>query len=139
MIAPYFHWCSYWGSWSRVLHSPGTKHDNCDLPGYFMESFIEVNLTPVNGWPCDNDKDSYRSYQLDQVRHIIIRCHMTSRGKKDEIWGDLPEITKDALRENIGDELTHRLLAEDFLPQIDFAIYHKHCNGGAKLADILKR
>jgi hypothetical protein len=139
MILPYFNWSSYWGTWSRVLHSPGKKHDNCELPSSFQDYFIEIDLTPVNGWPREEDDAKYSVHQLDQVRHINIRCHGTSRGKKDKTWGDLPEMVREAMLDNLGYVLTQRLLIEDFLPQIDFSIYHKHCNGGAKLADIRRQ
>jgi hypothetical protein len=39
---------------------------------------------------------------------------------------------------HLGEELTHRLLTEDFLSQIDWGRYDRNDNGGCNLEDCKK-
>ncbi len=113
-----FIYCSYWGTWSRVLsHS---------YRAFGYGPYVEVDLTPI--------LNSYQTW--DHVKRINIRAHGTTMGKNDKITSELPSEVKQKMIENLGAELTERLLTEDFLPQIDWALYAKKCNGGAAFADI---
>ncbi len=106
---------SYWRNWSRVL---STNHPN--------GPFVEVNLTPINSWAND-------------VSMIRIRLHGTARDPNDKLVENLPHEIELKMVMNLGVELTARLLTEDFLPQIDWELYKKKCNGGANLEDIKRR
>ncbi len=102
-----FVYSRYWRCWSRTI-------------GY-KNGTVEVNLTPLNNnWAGD-------------VEPIIIRRHSTSG---NETFSKLPMEVYGWMIESIGEELTHRLLTEDFFPQIDWDKYDAVCNGGASLADI---
>jgi hypothetical protein len=95
------HYCSYWGTWSRVI-----------CPYTHEHGVIELNLTPVNpGFPHS---------WAEQIEPIIFRHHGTQLGRRD-IWGyiPLPEDWKAFMVEKIGEELTNRLLTEDWLPLLD--------------------
>ena len=149
MLAPYFNYSSYWGVYSRVLHSPGRKHSNVDLPAFESGSYIEVNLTPVNGWPTDNEVWKRKIYgeqgfaehvehQLAQVKFCRIRCHLTARDKKDETVTELPSNVLDGMNNNLQKSLVVFLLTSYILQLIDWDKYRKVCNGGADLKDILK-
>jgi hypothetical protein len=107
----------YWGTWSRVL---GENHPE--------GRYIEVNLTPING----ATEEEWRK----DVLPIRIRAHSTTRKRDDKIVDRLPAVVEARLIAHLGKELTARLLTEDFLSQIDWALYRKHCNGGANLDDI---
>ena len=113
---PMFHRSSYWHTWSRVL-SDSHPHG----------PFVEVNLTPINGWDSEGMK---------HVAPIRIRVHGTARDAKDKSVAELPAEVREEMVQFLGAELTERLLKEDFLSQIDWELYRKHCNGGANLADI---
>ena len=119
-----FHYSGYWGSWSRVL-----CEDHPQGP------FIEVNLTPI--------PNCYDSTWGNHVAPIRIRAHGTARDYRkfggDKKTDQLPEEVKQAMVLNLGAELTERLLTEDFLPQIDWALYRQKCNGGANMDDIRLR
>jgi hypothetical protein len=112
-MAKKFHYSSCWGTWSRVLTDDGPHH-----------SYVEVNLTPVNG-----------NWQ-DRVAPVRIRVHGTARDFRDIDTDELPAAVYQRMVDNLGEELTERLLNEDFIPQIDFARYRAVCNGGANLEDI---
>lgn len=114
-----YHYSGYWHSWSRVL---STNHP--DGP------FVEVNLTPIHG-----DSRGWAS----EVRPVRVRFHGTSREERDKIVEQLPPEVRTRMVANLGEELTERLLTEDFLPQIDPALYQQHSNGGANLEKIRRR
>ncbi|MDB5254069.1 MAG: hypothetical protein JWL80_135 [Parcubacteria group bacterium] len=105
-----FHYSSYWRAWSRVL---STNHPN--------GPYIEVDLTSMS-W--------------DTVARINIRSHGTRRDDMDRNEEKLPAEVKARMISKLGPELTERLLTEDFLPQIDWALYRQKCNGGAAFAEI---
>jgi len=121
-----FHWSSYWHCWSRVLTN------NSHEPGC---SFVEVNLTPVNG----NNARSLKAGYENQVKLIRIRAHGTLRGPNDKETNELPDEALAEMKEYVGEDLTARLINEDFLSQIDWRLYNKFNNGGANLGDIKKR
>lgn len=108
-----FRYCSYWGHWSRVLHE-ATVRDGAN--------YVEVDITAING---------RTEHDWAHTRRINIRSHGTSRHKNDLFVGTLPEEVVDHMREWMDEALIERLLHEDFLPQIDWDKYRKHCNGGA--------
>lgn len=110
-----FHYSSYWHNWSRVL---STNHEH--------GPFVEVNLTPIGGrtgW----------SSEIDRIRGVNIRFHGTARDNKDIITDILPDEVYDEMMIHLGEDLTRRLLTEDFLPQIDYELYRKYSNGGCAL------
>ena len=114
--------CAYWGTWSRILKA--------DYP------FVEVDLTPIN--PHWHGRVRFDVWE--KVRQINIRQHGTSRDKADEFHLELPDKMRAFMVDGLGEELTHRLLTEDFLSQIDWNKYDLPgvCNGGAPLSKILK-
>lgn len=113
-IMPEFHYSCTWSTWSRVLSTT-------DLHG----PIVEVNLTPVHDW-------------ASEVAQIRIRFHGTPFGhcSYDKVTTELPARVRQQMVEKLGEELTERLLTEDFLPQIDYELYRRYCNGGANLEDI---
>lgn len=115
-----FVYCSYWGCWSRILRE-STIHS--------PEPTVEVNLTAVNG---------RSEHDWASTRQIWIRAHGTSRDKKDQFVGTLPEEVIALMREWMDAPLIERLLHEDFLPEIDWAKYRKLNNGGAAFPLICK-
>src|ERR1700744_3069857 len=58
------HRSSYWGTYSRILSLPEENERG---------GFIELNLTPVNGFHEENDY--IRSVWEKNVRRIVIREH----------------------------------------------------------------
>lgn len=116
--AKQFIWCSYWGTWSRVL-----SYDN----GYY----VEVNLTPIN---------PHHNYEWNALfdRGVVIRKHCTARDRADEEVGELPSHVYENMVSHWGKEHVDRLLTEDFLRQIDWDMYQKHNNGGASFDKIKK-
>jgi len=121
-----FHFSGYWQTWSRVLSE-----------NHPQGPFVEVNLTPI---PC-----SYiHAYTWKkEIAPIRIRAHCTPRyygalgGNKRAYV--LPENVKLEMIQNLGKEITERLLTEDFLSQIDWDLYRKVCNGGANFENIRRR
>ena len=106
----------YWRTWSRVL-----AVDHPEGP------FVEVNLTPINSWAWNED-----------VRPIRVRAHCTaiSRSQGDIFVHELPPAVRTAMVLNLGEELTDRLLTENFLPQIDWVLYRQKRGTGPGLDDI---
>lgn len=102
-----FVYSKYWHNWSRLL---ATKH-------FHEHSTVEINLTGRNS------------------QEIWIRAHGTYT-PREEIHEELPDNIIKGLEETFGKELTERLLTEDFLPKIDWALYKFKCNGGAALKDV---
>ena len=107
-----FVYCSYWGTWSRLLKPLG-KHYGA----------VEVNLTAINptsehGW-------------VDKVSNLTIRVHRTPNSGNDRIVDTLPLDVYQLMSQWLSDETVERLINEDFISQIDFDKYRKHCNGGA--------
>jgi hypothetical protein len=96
-----FHYSKYWGTWSRVLQ---------EREGWYLE----VNLTPING-RYDN---SSRELWDTQVRPIIIRTHATPP-QPGEMVDRIPAMVVTAMMMNVGVEITHRLLLDDLLSEID--------------------
>lgn len=115
-----FVYCSYWYTWSRVLSE---KHPH--------GPFVEVNLTPI--------PNCHSSSWKSDVASIHIRFHGTAREENDREVAELPAEIRELMVKNIGEELTKRLLTEDFLPQIDYKLYCRHNNGGANFEDIRKK
>jgi len=111
---------SYWGSWSRVLSD---RHP--------QGPFVEVNLTPI---PCCGS-----STWKEDVAPVRIRLHGTARDRRDVLTDVLPDTVRAAMVQHLGEEMTERLLMEDFLPQIDWDLYRKFNNGGANLEDIRRK
>lgn len=112
-----FHYCSYWGKWSRIL---SVKNGH----------FVELDLTPINS----GIKENWRS-----LGNFNIRYHCTSPDKGDIFTHTLPEHILERLRENCSEEVVHNLLHYDFLPEIDWELYGKFCNGGAPFRKIQKK
>lgn len=113
---PILHWSSYWGTYSRVLIGYNSP-----------DGVVEVNLTPVN---FDHDFS-----WTEQIVPILFRYHGTSLGRKDE-WGrfPLPEVWQRVMVDRIGEELTHRLLTEDWLSLIDLAKVKRGRVGGGGIS-----
>lgn len=111
-----FHYSKYWGTWSRILQT-------VDI-GYKV--YTEVNLTPVNGaW--------------DEVRPIIIRVHSTAP-KEGEIRHHLPLQVQELMYRHIGSALTHRLMSDDLLSEMDLdRLKLLMRGGGVPISDVVKR
>lgn len=111
-----FVFSSYWNTWSRVL---------VEMDSHGQAHTVEVNLTALG------------SSDWIKTESINIRRHVTSRDRNDKFVGTLPAKAVEYMREHMSDEIVERLLHEDFLPQIDWSLYSKHCNGGAQF-DLIK-
>lgn len=108
-----FVFCSYWRIWDRVIAN------NFPTRG----SVAVVNLTPIPaGLSSSWDRD---------VKPIRFRNYL----RWDPIVEDLPSDVRALMVKNLGEDLTNRLLTEDFFPQIDWARFTSVCNAGANLAD----
>lgn len=122
---PYvFIYSSYWGKWSRVLAV------NHNMSEYGFGDFVEVDIDPINGWGWPG--------AVEHVKSINIRSHCTTRDRKDRNEYECPEYLRTHMLHYLGEELTERLLTEDFYSQIDWNIYRKHDNGGAPFEKIRK-
>jgi hypothetical protein len=107
----YFHYSSYWGTWSRVI-----------VPYNHPDGVIELNITPVN-------PDWEWSWQ-EQVMPIIFRWHCTSLDRKDE-WTDvLPDYVPERMREHLVPSFVDRLLNETWIDRIDIATTKRGRSGG---------
>jgi hypothetical protein len=101
---------SYWGTWSRRLG----KNPRGDI--------VEVNLTPIRCAPTCTWEN--------HVKPVVIQAHFTDMHEGDILQDHLPHKIIEVMVDNLGPEFFDYLLTEDFLPQIDWALYDKHCNGG---------
>lgn len=110
----YFHWSSYWGTWSRVI-----------VPYNHPDGVIELNLTPVNS-------DVKRSWE-EQVEPIIFRRHSTSLDRKDAWTTDLPQCWIDRMREELPWSLVDRLLDETWIDLFDIEKVKRGRPGGGGL------
>ncbi len=115
-----FHYSSYWGTWSRVLLQPASM-----VEGRVYGSYLEVNLTPVNG---RYDNSSQRLWD-EWVKPIIIREHGTTP-QAGEMRDRLPPMVVTAMILNVGADLTRRLVTADLLSEIDMVLMKKHMRGG---------
>lgn len=104
-----YHYCSYWGTWSRILG---------ELPN---GQVVELNLTPVG-----NSAETWK----DAVASETIRVHGTAPGLNDRFTDALPESVANAIRANVGEEMYLTLTTFDYMPLIDFKAQVKHSNGG---------
>lgn len=124
-----FHHSSYWGTWSRVLLHPGSM-----VEGRVYGSYLEVNLTPVNG----RYDDSTRKLWEESVAPIILRRHGTAVGV-GEMKDRIPPMVVTAMIMNVGADLTRRLITADLLSEIDMdALSRKMRGGGIPLSECLK-
>lgn len=112
------HWCSYWGTWSRILRHLGRD-----------QSCVEINLSPVN----HHDDENWR-----KVGMVWIRDHGTTPGKNDTIEHRLPKEWFDLLGEKVGLNTRHFLMTADIMSMIDFDKHRSVWNGGAPLSKCLK-
>lgn len=101
-----YYYSSYFQNWSRVL-----------LNNFYGE-YIEIDLTGM-----DSD--------WERVKKQIIRTHRTARRPSDKLVMVLPADVEKQMQENLGHELTRRLLTFDYLPNIDWVKYRKMSNGGS--------
>lgn len=107
-----FHYCSYWGTWSRVLK-------------VYEHSVIELNLTPING--------SQREWD-EQVKPIEFCAHGTMFDfRSDDIVEELPPQVRERMVEHIGEDLTRRLIETDWLPLLDIKRVSEGRYGGGGL------
>ena len=106
-----FVYSSYWHSWSRVLR-------------FYQNGGTQVE---VDMFPLINDKQ------------VNIRKHRTVRSVNDFYSRYMPNNVIEQMVDRYGQELTDRLLHEDFLPQINWDLYEQHCNGGAEFDRIKKQ
>jgi len=94
-----FHYSSYWRNWSRVL---STNHPS--------GPFVEVDLTPINGWNC-----SYQGH-VDKVRSVNIRRHGTARNKRDFDVAKLPADVIYQMHDHLGRSLQKNCFMPIFCP-----------------------
>lgn len=126
LFVPHLRYCSYWGTYSRVLAGPKPWHDG----ERETSDIVEVNVSPINGW------DSYDA--KDQVGNIRIRRHGTTASKRDRDLNMLHMRHVEQLIVNAGLEKARLILFGDLLPQIDWKKYREHCNGGADF-DLIRK
>lgn len=105
----YYHYCAYWGTWSRVL-------------GSVNGATVEVNLTPI--------PNCHTSTWANHVAPIVIRRHRTPLDTKDKCVSYLPVEIRGKMYTNLDFDLVYRLLTEDFFSHIDWEKYEFHCKGG---------
>lgn len=108
----------YWRHWSRVLYMEADSH-----------LCVEVNLTPPN--------PTVEWEWKDRIKPVILRQHRTGRDQwKDKLFRFVVDKSPVYQRlyaeisKHVGAPIAGRLMHEDFLPQIDWPEYQKHCNGG---------
>lgn len=111
----------YWRTWSRIL---GRRPNR-------IRVVVELNLTPINAHNGQHLWDK-------NVAPIVLRAHSTPKQPDDKIVDELPVDVLIDMRAHLPESLVQRLLTEDFLSQVDWDKYDKVCNGGAKLADIVR-
>jgi hypothetical protein len=113
-----FTFSGYWHSWSRVL-----------AVGHPAGRVVEVTLTPHNHGQSAWDTE---------VRPIFVRAHCTplSRDRGDIFLMELPPSVRRLMVASLGEELTNRLLTENFLDQIDWDLYRQKQGSGPGLEDI---
>lgn len=125
-----FHYCSYWGTWSRIL-----LNERIETQGFYGVAYstliVEINLTPIPA--C------YSSTWEKDVVPIVIREHGTFPDARDKFEKELPSEVIAQMHTFIGQELTQRLLTEDFLAQLDMEKLRKSMRGGGvPLAEVRK-
>jgi hypothetical protein len=112
---------SYWKTWNRLL---GKTYNG---------SYAEINLTPINA----HRLDEWSPYQKTQIEPIIIRLHGTGIGRIEK---ELPKNIENNMVENIGPDLTNRLLTENFASKIDWDLLASTMRGGGvPLNSVLKK
>lgn len=106
-----FHYCSYWGNWSKVLTS-------------YVDSngILELNLTPIN--------PTLQSSWEESIRPVVFRNHRTSLEEKDKLLAELPPGVWSMMVEHIGVVHTNRLLSTDWLPLLDMPTVRSGRYGG---------
>jgi hypothetical protein len=114
-----FRYSSYWGTWSRVLRRSSGGGDET----------VEVDLTAVN---------PHSDLQWPRVLSCNIRAHRTALASNDIVCRSLPKHAVDLMHSRMDLETFDKLMHHDLLPLIDWEKYHKACNGGAALNNILK-
>jgi hypothetical protein len=130
-----FHYSSYWGNWSRVLLRPGDIVPSGSRKGEISHDYLELNLTPINGWHPWNHEEIEK-----RVRPIVFRFHGTARDRKDRDEKELPGEVLKGMKENLGDLLVERLINEDFLWYLDLdALYRNMRGGGVALSRFVIR
>lgn len=110
----YFHYSSYWGTWSRVI-----------VPYNHPDGVIELNLTPVN----PNSDWTWS----ESVAPIIFRRHGTSLDRGDEWTNVLPDYVPERMREHLDVVLVDRLLNEVWIDLLDIAAVKRGRSGGGGL------
>jgi hypothetical protein len=128
-----YHYCSYWGTWSRRLID-NLDLSLCDKASWLPGPIVEVNLTPIGD--C---RYSQQSAWDEEVAPVIVRSHCTASSGRDEDVDELPQEVIDNITHFLGVDFMKRLLADDFMSQIDEKKLSKHPVGGARLDDIRKR
>lgn len=118
---------SYWCHWSRVLLRP-TSFETLLAQGFDEQtakhlagSYVEVDITPINGWERGD---------VDRIRSINIRVHMTIRREQDVDTNILPGPVRSDMEKHLGEKLTRKILSEDFLSQINWTKHSRLSNGG---------
>jgi len=108
-----YKYCGYWRTWNRLLYSG-------------KEGFVELNLTPINGFANNPSR-------LDDVRLEVIRFHFTSPESNDKITQVLPDKILLDMFQYIGTELSLKLLEFDYMSTItlaDIKTAQQYTNGG---------
>ena len=100
----------YWRTWNRVLLN---DFGNGSTTG----QFVELNLTHVNG-------------DWSRVKDETIRVHCTRRSTKDRLTALLPADILHVMRQQIGGQLTERLMVYDYIAEIDWLKYERLSRNG---------
>ena len=122
--AKQWRYSSYTCTWSRVIWLEPEELGS----GWS----VEVNLTPKNRAPSLNE-------WRDNIAQIEIRRHCTAPTANDRDVDELPAEVVERMVENLGSDLTNRLLTEDFFTKIDWALYRELPTGPRTFESCRKR
>lgn len=119
-----FCYCSFWGTWSRVLRPLvfETRESPCVMQ-------VEVDLTPIN----------IRAPEAwDKVKAINIRQHNNFPDGRDLLVWDLPDKVLQLMKMYLDNDVINRLINENFLPSIDWAKYNA-CNNTEAPFELIRK
>lgn len=119
-----YKYCSYWGTWNRVLQFPiWNAENNRKL------DMVEFSLTPING-----DRGDW-----NDVASVRVRKHGTMIDKNDTFHNALPLDWWNLIGERIGtNRRDFMAYYNSFLDEIDWTKYSQFNNGGASFERIMK-
>lgn len=110
---PVFKYCSYWGTWNRVLA----------IVDFY--SVFEMSLTPINAnWGAD---------VWNKTKQELIRFHCTTPDKEDKAVDQLPDVVVESMVNHYGNDIAQRMISHDYLSEVtltDIYVANNKSNGG---------